>query len=144
MPLADLERWRAWADVVLPPGYRAGSEQVYVDWKCACQGGRSGWCTHDSPRDHDRCPRSEGWHRHGQPDPETYVISRREWGARTAVWLSGRPCRSLCSCRCHVEVQALIPAPVRVALPPRDAGRIAATDSTYRESGQLALWEVSP
>lgn len=91
--------------------------------RCPCQWGPSGHCGAGM---HERCPRSLGWHRHGQAEPETYVAGYRG-GALAAVWRTGAPCRWLCPCACHSTVSALFAAPARG---PRRGGhhRIASTD----------------
>ncbi len=131
---ADVGAWIH--DVVLPAGYRASEGPLLT--MCSCQFGPSGTCLHDK---HEKCVRTQGWHRHGEPDPETH-ISVREGGAWVvaaawaAVWRVGTPCRWLCPCECHTTVQALIP-PVP-ATPPRLSrtggnGRIVAD--------HLSIWD---
>lgn len=115
---------------VLPGAYLANSVPPGL---CPCQWGPSGNCRSGQ---HEKCPRTWGWPRHGQPEPETHLVGR-DWMALVPVWRAGRSCRWLCPCRCHAEVVALFPAPTRG--PRRSSGlggnnRIASTDL-------LRLWD---
>ena len=58
----------AWVrDHVLTPTYRANTVDPA---RCPCQWGPSGHCLVER---HDRCPRTQGWERHGQPSPDTWI-----------------------------------------------------------------------
>lgn len=62
---------------------------------CSCQHGACGHCTSGS---HEQCRT----HADGPlVGPEAYVVNHRG-GARTAVWLSGKPCAWRCPCECPV------------------------------------------
>lgn len=123
---ADAAAWIR--DVVLTLTYRRSTGGIL---RCPCQGSASGHCQNGH---HDQCPRTRGWHRHGQPDPETYVVSR-SGGALTPVWRAGRACRWLCPCSCHQQVQALFPAPERGTGRTSTASylRIGSTDRLRRD-----------
>lgn len=129
---ADAATWIR--DVVLPPAYRAGTTDPSI---CPCQYGPSGHCAAGR---HERCPRTWGWHRHGEPDPDTHITNAagRVGGAPSvssvAVWRTGRPCRWLCPCTCHVTVQPLFAAPERGTprLSAAGGNNIAAIASTDR------------
>lgn len=110
---------------VLPAGYVAASGHLT---KCPCQYGPSGCCTNGR---HDECPRTWGWERHGEPQPETWIVGRR-WGALTAVWRNGTACRWLCPCDCHSTVAGLFP-PITRAARRRDVNRISSTDRLRRD-----------
>lgn len=125
---ADVAAWIR--DVVLPAGYRDNTSRTDI---CPCQGSASGHCQTGT---HDQCPRTWGWHRHGQPDPDTYITDRRGHvaharGISAAVWRSGTPCRWVCPCTCHTTVATLFAAPTRQAprqLATTGYGRISSTD----------------
>lgn len=91
---------------VLTPTYRASctveGDPVLIVC-CRCQGGQCGHC--DGGR-HDQCTTRR---RGALSDPETYVVNTRG-GARTAVWLSGTPCRWVCSCTCPPPEPEVRPA----------------------------------
>lgn len=123
---------------VLPARYVASVAPLEV---CPCQWGPSGHCTANH---HTKCPRTWGWHRHGQPEPLTHIVSRA-YLALTPVWSTGRACRWLCPCPCHTNTVALF------APPPRQAGRasgfggngharIATTDTALAVDDQPTLW----
>jgi hypothetical protein len=67
---------------------------------CPCQWGRCGYCVSG---EHLKCA-----HTVWTPPPtcETYVIDRRG-GARTQVWLAGKPCRWVCPCSCRADSPGL-------------------------------------
>lgn len=120
-------------DVVLPPALRDDLRDQRRQ-RCPCQGSASGHCQTGECM---LCPRTWGWHRHGEPAPDTWITDSRGLvavarGVSAAVWRSGRACRWLCPCRCHATVAPLFDPPAREA--PRRlsaAGgnnRIASTD----------------
>lgn len=81
---------------VLTATYRAANS---IDGKpvlirnCRCSGGRCGHCMAGR---HEQCyTRAHGPH----IGCETWICTQTG-GARTAVWLSGRPCRWVCACTC--------------------------------------------
>lgn len=126
----------AWVrDHVLTPTYRANTVDPA---RCPCQWGPSGHCLAER---HDRCPRTQGWERHGQPSPDTWITDAQGMvahapGVTAAVWRAGTPCRWLCPCTCHATVAALFPLPPQ---PPVRKGvelPIAATDRLRRGDPQ--------
>ena len=128
----------AWIhDVVLLSAYR---DNALTSRRCPCQWGRTGHCAHGR---HDRCPRTWGWERHGAPSPDTYVtdahgvVAAAPTVASVAVWRAGRPCRWLCPCACHTQVQALIPPP------PRQPGRASRTGGNARiaATDHIRAWD---
>lgn len=124
--------------VVLPARYLASIPDPAT---CDCQGSASGHCQTGR---HEQCPRARGWHRHGEPSPETYVVARR-YGALAPVWRTSRACRWLCPCTCHTTVNTLFDAPAR-QYGRRSAGalRISSTDRLHRDDApQPALFEVT-
>lgn len=146
MPIpADAAAWIR--DVVLTPAYRAG---VGDRTTCPCQGSPSGHCDHGN---HEQCPRTWGWHRHGQPDPDTYITNSRglvavaRGVASAAVWRTGRACRWLCPCTCHTTVTALFDPPAREAPRPSVADgntRITSTDRLKAFDGpQPTLFDLA-
>ena len=136
--LPDAAAWIR--DVVLPAAYRRNTVDPAL---CPCQWGPSGHCQNG---DHERCPRTEGWHRHGQADPDTYITDARGMPAAGAeVWRSGTACRWLCPCPCHTTVTPLFPMPARAPRRLSRSGgnghvRIASTDSTLADDPQPALF----
>ncbi|MFI6228913.1 DUF6248 family natural product biosynthesis protein [Micromonospora echinospora] len=140
---ADVAAWIR--NTVLPAGYLASIPNPAI---CPCQGSASGHCQTGECM---RCPRTWGWHRHGQPEPETHITNSRGLiaharGVYAAVWRAGRACRWLCPCLCHDQVQALFAAPVgRTGRRSSTGGnRIASTDRLRRDDApQPALWEVT-
>lgn len=106
-------------DTVLPVRYVASVGPLNV---CPCQYGPSGHCRNGR---HEKCQRTWGWERHGQPEPETYVVGR-DWSALTPVWRVGTACRWLCPCVCHTTVAALFDPP------PRRPGRLSLTGGNQR------------
>ena len=81
---------------VLTPAYRAANsvdgDPVLIRY-CRCQDGRCGHCMAGR---HEQCTtRLRG----PLVGPETWVCTPTG-GARTAVWLSGTPCRWVCACVC--------------------------------------------
>ncbi|GIE46183.1 DUF6248 family natural product biosynthesis protein [Actinoplanes lobatus] len=92
--------------VVLTDTYRdsctiEGNPRTIVD--CRCHAGQCGHC--DAGRHHLCRTRRDG--------PliacETYIVNHRG-GARTDVWLAGRPCRWMCSCDCPPPEPEVRPA----------------------------------
>ena len=123
---------------VLPRWYVAAGDPDLTT--CPCRWGRTGYCVDGR---HERCVRTWGWHRHGQPEPETYLVSRTG-GARDPLWRAdGTACRWLCSCVCHDRVVALIPPVERTGRRVR-VGRlpISATDRQWSDvdDPQIALF----
>ena len=91
---------------VLTPTYRAantveGSPALIMH--CRCQDGPCGHCMADR---HDQCTTRR---RGPLVGPEAYVTGRRG-EARTAVWLSGKPCRWVCACTCPAPEPEIRPA----------------------------------
>lgn len=70
---------------------------------CRCQAGRCGHCMAGR---HEQCTtRLRG----PLVGPEGYVTGHRGQ-ARTAVWLSGKPCRWVCACTCPAPTPETAPA----------------------------------
>lgn len=82
--------------MVLTSTYRDSCTVEGNPWlirNCRCQHGACGHCTSGN---HEQCRT----HADGPlVGPETYVVNHRG-GARTAVWLSGKPCAWRCPCDC--------------------------------------------
>jgi len=129
--------------MVLPAAYLASTGDPAV---CPCQYGPSGHCAKGRC---EKCPRTWGWPRHGQADPDTYISSRSggAWAVvpgPTALWRAGPACRWLCPHTCHATVAGLFSAPAPAA---RTGGRtggnqISSTDRLRRDDpdGQLDLF----
>ncbi|WP_194821285.1 DUF6248 family natural product biosynthesis protein [Micromonospora sp. S-DT3-3-22] len=132
---ADVAAWIR--DTVLTAGYLAATPDPT---RCPCQGGPSGHCGNGNC---GQCPRTQEWHRHGQPDPETYIVSSNHHAALTPVWRAGRACRWLCDCTCHTTVTPLFAAPARTAGRRTGAHRIASTDRALADhTPQPSLMEL--
>ena len=91
---------------VLTATYRAantveGSPTLILH--CRCQAGRCGHCMADR---HEQCTTLL---RGPLVGPEGYVTGYRGQ-ARTAVWLSGKPCRWVCACTCPAPEPEMAPA----------------------------------
>ncbi|SCL32076.1 hypothetical protein GA0070616_4383 [Micromonospora nigra] len=145
---ADVADWIR--DAALPASLR-GEVEDRLHRTCPCLGSVSGHCGKGS---HEQCPRTQGWHRHGEPSPETWITNSRGLvaaarGISTAVWRTGRACRWLCPCNCHTTVMALFTAPASEA--PRRMSvsggnnRIATTDRLRADDEpQPTLFDAAP
>lgn len=128
---------------VLPARYIASVGSTTI---CPCQYGPSGHC---NAGNHPKCPRTWGWERHGQPEPETHIVSR-DYGALTPVWRTGQACRWLCPCTCHTNTIALFEPPARRPGSLSVTGgngyaRVASMDNTLAvDDDQPTLWDPAP
>lgn len=144
---ADAAAWIR--TIVLPAAYLASTYPSSDPSICPCQYGPSGHCNAGRC---EKCPRTYGSDRHGQPWPDTRIIGR-DWKVCghpdvVAVWRTGPACRWLCPHPCHTTVAGLFEASTPVAGRASRTGgnQISATDRLRRfdADGQLDLFGGPP